>query len=110
LAGIKILDLTAVVLGPFATGILASLGAQVIKVESPDGDTMRHVGPMKNKEMGHIFLHANAGKQSVVLDFESVKQPSPRIIYVNCCGFDQSGPYAAKPAYDDLIQGAVGAL
>jgi crotonobetainyl-CoA:carnitine CoA-transferase CaiB-like acyl-CoA transferase len=143
LAGIKILDLTSVVLGPFATHILASLGAEVIKIETKDGDTMRHVGPMKNAGMGHIFVHANAGKQSVVLDlkspdgleaalalastsdvlisnvrpaamarlgldFESVRRRNPRIIYVSCCGFDQDGPYAAKPAYDDLIQGAAG--
>lgn len=143
LSGVKILDLTSVVLGPFATHILASLGAEVIKIETKDGDTMRHVGPMKNTGMGHIFLHANAGKQSVVLDlkspdgleallalastsdvlisnvrpaamarlgldYEAVKQRNPCIIYVSCCGFDQDGPYAAKPAYDDLIQGAAG--
>jgi crotonobetainyl-CoA:carnitine CoA-transferase CaiB-like acyl-CoA transferase len=143
LAGVKILDLTSVVLGPFATHILASLGAEVIKIETAQGDTMRHVGPMKSAGMGHIFLHANAGKKSVVLDlkspdgleallalastsdvlisnvrpaamarlgldFESVKKRSPRIIFVSCCGFDQDGPYAAKPAYDDLIQGAAG--
>jgi crotonobetainyl-CoA:carnitine CoA-transferase CaiB-like acyl-CoA transferase len=143
LSGIKILDLTSVVLGPFATHILSSLGAQVIKIETEDGDTMRHVGPMNSAGMGHIFMHANSNKQSVVLDlkspdgleaalrlasscdvmisnvrpaamarlgldFESVKKRSPRIIYVSCCGFDQDGPYATKPAYDDLIQGAVG--
>ncbi|MEY4294895.1 MAG: hypothetical protein RLY82_583, partial [Pseudomonadota bacterium] len=70
LAGVKILDLTSVVLGPFATHILASLGAEVIKIETREGDTMRHVGPMKNAGMGHIFVHANAGKQSVVLDLK----------------------------------------
>jgi len=143
LAGVKILDLTSVVLGPFATQILASMGAEVIKVETAGGDNMRSVGPMKSPGMGHIFLHANSGKQSVVLDlkskdgleallrmasssdvlisnvrpaamarlgldFESVRKVNPRIIYVSCCGFDQDGPYAAKPAYDDLIQGAAG--
>ena len=143
LSGVKILDMTSVVLGPFATQILASLGAEVTKIESKDGDTMRHVGPMKSAGMGHIFLHANSGKQSVVLDlksadglqalldlactsdvlisnvrpaamarlgldFDSVKKVNPRIIHVSCCGFDQAGPYAAKPAYDDLIQGAAG--
>ncbi|MFM2084668.1 MAG: hypothetical protein RLY95_1486 [Pseudomonadota bacterium] len=143
LAGVKILDLTSVVLGPFATQILASMGAEVIKVETAGGDNMRSVGPMKSPSMGHIFLHANSGKQSVVLDlkskdgleallrmasssdvlisnvrpaamarlgldFESVRKVNPRIIYVSCCGFDQDGPYAAKPAYDDLIQGAAG--
>lgn len=143
LSGVKILDLTSVVLGPFATHILASLGAEVIKIETAQGDNMRHVGPMKSEGMGHIFLHANTGKQSVVLDlkspdgleallalasesdvlisnvrpaamarlgldYEAVCARNPRIIYVSCCGFDQDGPYAAKPAYDDLIQGAAG--
>jgi crotonobetainyl-CoA:carnitine CoA-transferase CaiB-like acyl-CoA transferase len=52
LAGVKILDLTSVVMGPFATQILASLGAEVIKIEAPEGDNMRHVGPMANPGMG----------------------------------------------------------
>ena len=143
LAGVKILDLTSVVMGPFATQILAQLGAEVIKVETPEGDNMRHVGPMKHAGMGHIYLHANAGKRSIVLnlkhpdgceavlkmaescdvfisnvrpqalarlglDYEAVRQRNPRIIHVSCCGFDQDGPDAARPAYDDLIQGATG--
>lgn len=143
LAGVRILDLTSVVMGPFATQILAALGAEVIKVESPDGDNMRHVGPMKHPGMGHIFLHANRGKRSLVLDlkqpearkaalqlaercdvlisnvrpqamarlgldYDAVRAVNPRIVHVSCCGFGQDGPYAAKPAYDDLIQGASG--
>lgn len=143
LAGVKVLDLTSVVMGPFATQILAALGADVIKVESPEGDNMRHVGPMNHPGMGHIYLHANKGKRSVVLDlkqaaardaalklaescdvlisnvrpqalarlgldYESVRERNPRLIHVSCCGFGQDGPYAAKPAYDDLIQGAAG--
>ena len=143
LAGVKILDLTTVVMGPFATQILAQLGAEVIKVETPEGDNMRHVGPMKHVGMGHIFLHANAGKKSIVLDlkhpegleavlklaqgcdvfisnvrpqalarlgldYEALRQRCPKIIHVSCCGFDQDGPDAARPAYDDLIQGATG--
>ena len=143
LAGVKILDLTSVVMGPFATQILAQLGAEVIKVETLEGDNMRHVGPMNHAGMGHIFLHANAGKRSIVLnlkhpdgreaalkmaegcdvfisnvrpqaltrlglDYEAVRQRNPRIIHVSCCGFDQDGPDAARPAYDDLIQGATG--
>jgi crotonobetainyl-CoA:carnitine CoA-transferase CaiB-like acyl-CoA transferase len=143
LAGVTVLDLTSVILGPFATQLLAQLGADVIKVESPEGDNMRHVGPMHHAGMGHIFLHANAGKRSVVLDlkqasgreaalalaarcdvFISNVRPAalarlglddttllarhPRLIHVSCVGFDQQGPDAARPAYDDLIQGATG--
>ena len=75
LAGVKVVDMTSVIMGPFATQILASLGAEVIKVESPEGDNMRHVGPMRNAGMGYIFLQANQGKQSVVLD---LKNPSAK--------------------------------
>ncbi len=70
LAGVKVMDLTTVVLGPFATQILAGLGAQVVKVEAPGGDDMRRVGPMANPGMGALFLHANQGKRSLVLDLK----------------------------------------
>ena len=68
LAGVKILDLTAVLMGPSATQTLAALGAEIIKIEPPDGDNVRNVGPMRHAGMGHIFLHVNSGKKSVVLE------------------------------------------
>ncbi|MEQ1518177.1 MAG: CoA transferase [Usitatibacteraceae bacterium] len=73
LAGVKIIDLTSVVMGPFATQILGDMGAEIIKVEPPAGDNMRWVGPMKNPGMGHIHMHLNRNKRSLVLD---LKQPS----------------------------------
>ncbi len=143
LAGVRVLDLTTVVMGPYATQILGDMGADIVKVESPAGDNMRWVGPAKNPGMGHIYLHANRNKRSLVLDlkqaegreavlklaaasdvlvynvrpaamarlglsYEDVKAANPKIIYVGAFGFSEDGPYAGRPAYDDLIQGAAG--
>jgi crotonobetainyl-CoA:carnitine CoA-transferase CaiB-like acyl-CoA transferase len=140
---VRVLDLTTVVMGPYATQILADLGADVVKVEPPEGDVMRYAWPFRHPGMGHIFLNANRNKRSVVLDlkkadahqaclalarqadvlvynirpqamarlklsYEEVKEVNPNIIYVGCFGYSQRGPYAARAAYDDLIQGAAG--
>jgi crotonobetainyl-CoA:carnitine CoA-transferase CaiB-like acyl-CoA transferase len=143
LDGVRVLDLTTVVMGPYATQILADFGAEVIKVEPPEGDVMRYAWPFRNPGMGTIYLGVNRNKRSVVLDlkkergrevclrlaaradvlvynirpqamarlklsYEDVRAVNRRIIYVGCFGYSQRGPYAAKAAYDDLIQGAVG--
>ena len=143
LAGVRVIDLTAVLMGPFATQILGDMGADVVKVESPQGDTVRGIGPFRHPGMGCIFLQGNRGKRSVVLDlkkpagrqamlrlvkgadvlvynvrpqamarlgltYEAVSAVNPGIVYAGLFGYDQRGPYADRPAYDDLIQGAVG--
>ena len=143
LAGVRVLDLTTVVMGPYATQILGDFGAEVIKVEPPGGDVMRYAWPFRHPGMGHIFLNANRNKRSVLLDlkqpaardaclaiartcdvlvynirpqamarlglsYEQVRKENAKIIYVGCFGYSQRGPYAAKAAYDDLIQGAAG--
>lgn len=140
LDGIRILDLSSVVMGPYATQILGDLGADVIKLEAPAGDNMRAVGPMRNAGMGALYLHLNRNKRSIVLDlktsegrqacldlaktvdvmlynvrpqsmarlglaYEDVAAVNPKIVYVGAYGFGNKGPYAGKPAYDDLIQG-----
>ncbi len=70
LDGLRIIDMSSVVMGPFATQVLGDLGADVIKVEPRQGDTTRHVTPMRNDDMGWVFLHANRNKRSIVLDLK----------------------------------------
>jgi len=140
LAGIKIIDMTSVLMGPYATLQLADMGADVIKVEAPEGDLVRQIPPALHPGMGALFLNANRNKRSICLDlkqpagraallqlaadadalvynvrpqamarlgldYETVAQVNPGIIYAGMFGFAQEGPYAARPAYDDLIQG-----
>ena len=75
LSGVRIVDCTTVVLGPWAAQQLGDMGAEVIKVEPPEGDTTRQLGPMKNPNMGAFYLACNRNKRSIVLD---LKQPAAR--------------------------------
>jgi formyl-CoA transferase len=143
LAGLRVLDLTAVLLGPLATQILGDYGADVIKVESPAGDLMRLNGVSRNRGMSSIFLAINRNKRSLCINlqdaggaaalkrlvpscdvlvhnmrteaierlgfgYEAVKALRPDIVYVAATGFDEDGPDAGKPAFDDIIQAASG--
>ena len=65
LEGVKVIDMTSVLMGPYATQTLSDYGADVIKVESPDGDITRQIGPARNPGMGPIFLNANRSKRSI---------------------------------------------
>ncbi len=143
LRGVKVLDMTTVFMGPHCTQILAEHGADVIKLEAPEGDIVRKITPARHEGMGALFLLANRGKRSIVLDvkktagreaalqlaahsdvlvynvrpqamarlglsYADVAAVNPRIVYVGAFGYGQDGPYAAQPAYDDLIQAAAG--
>jgi crotonobetainyl-CoA:carnitine CoA-transferase CaiB-like acyl-CoA transferase len=142
LAGIRIVDLTAVLLGPTATQIMGDMGADVIKIEPPGGDATRGAGASRHPGMGSLFMHINRNKRSLVLDlkqpaglealvkllktadvlfhnmrpqamarlglaYADVAKLNPSIVYCGAFGYGQGGRYAARPAYDDLIQSAV---
>lgn len=141
LQGTRIIDMTSVLMGPFASQSLGDMGADVIKVEAPQGDVVRQIGPARHEDMGPIFLNTNRNKRALSLDlkkpaglavlqkliahadvlmynvrpqamarlglgYEAVAALNPRLVYAGVFGFGQDGPYAARPAYDDLIQGA----
>jgi crotonobetainyl-CoA:carnitine CoA-transferase CaiB-like acyl-CoA transferase len=70
LHGVRVIDLTTTFMGPYCTLLLGQMGADVVKVEAPDGDIVRHIGPERNDGMGTIFLNANHGKRSIALDLK----------------------------------------
>ena len=147
LDGIKVLDLSRVLAGPFCTQVLADLGAEVIKIERPGvGDETRHWAPPKfsddtsayyatinrNKKSLTVDINTLAGqtiiKQIIAnsdivvenfkvgglkkygLDYDSLKQENPRLIYASLTGFGQTGPDAKRPGYDYIIQGLSGLM
>ena len=143
LHGYRVVDLTSNVSGPLATMILADQGADVIKVEPPDGGDATRAGGRGRAGFTASFLNNNRNKRSIVLDLkkpaaveallrlaasadvfvqnfrpgvaerlglgeEPVRAVSPKIVYVSISGFGEKGPFAAKPAYDPVIQGFSG--
>jgi crotonobetainyl-CoA:carnitine CoA-transferase CaiB-like acyl-CoA transferase len=151
LEGLKVIEMARILAGPWIGQTLADLGADVIKLESPDGDDTRNWGPpfVARADGGRgdaaYFHSANRGKKSVVVDFStdegretirklvadadvfienfklgglakygldyaSLREINPRLIYLSLTGFGQTGPYAHKAGYDFMIQGLAGIM
>ena len=143
LAGIRILDLTTVLFGPFGAQTLGDWGAELIKVEGLTGDQWRYTGQFRNRGMSGQFMAANRNKRSVAVDlktaggaevlrrliaradalvtnirpaalerlgfgYEACKALNPKIIYAAATGFGQDGPWAKRPAFDEIVQAASG--
>ncbi|MCB1743712.1 MAG: CoA transferase [Gammaproteobacteria bacterium] len=143
LTGVRVVDLTTVMFGPFATQTLGEMGAEVFKIEAPEGDIGRYTGAARSHGMSAAHLTKGRNKRSVAIDlkseeglevlrrltrgcdvfvhnmrpqatrrlgidYESVRGWREDIVYAAAVGFGEAGPYAERPAYDDLIQGMSG--
>ncbi|WGI22277.1 CaiB/BaiF CoA-transferase family protein [Amylibacter sp. IMCC11727] len=149
LHGLRVVELARILAGPWAGQTLADLGAEVVKIEAPEGDDTRKWGPPfidrgDDKAAGY-FHSCNRGKKSVIIDFrtpegkadllgliseadvlienfkvgglakygldyDSLKDANPRLIYCSITGFGQTGPYAPRAGYDFLMQGMSGLM
>ncbi|MDT0681990.1 CaiB/BaiF CoA-transferase family protein [Roseicyclus sp. F158] len=154
LKGLKVIELARILAGPWIGQTLADLGAEVIKVEAPEGDDTRRWGPPfverplpggGTVRVAAYFHAANRGKRSVTcdfanpddlarlrdliaeadvlienfkvgglakfgLDYDSLSELNPRLVYASVTGFGQDGPRAGQPGYDFLIQGMCGIM
>lgn len=143
-SGLKVLEITTMVAGPMAGQMLADLGAEVTKIESIGGDTMRSLRP-RHKGMAGLFMAMNRHKRSIqlnlkdprgqkiardlalqadvllenarprVLDrlglsYEALREENPGLIYASVSGFGPDGPYADRPAFDQVIQAMTGSM
>lgn len=146
LEGLRVLDLTAALSGPFCTMILADYGAEVIKIEPPDGEMGRSITPI-NGETGEsgFFCNYNRNKKGITLnlknekalamfyelvktadivvenykggvtkrlkiDYETLREINPRLIYASGSGFGQTGPITHRPCFDVVAQAMGGIL
>jgi len=145
LSGIKVIDTTSALSGPYTTMLLGDMGAEVIKIEQPvSGDMARQYGPFISGE-GSYFLYTNRNKRSMTLniqkekgrdillkliedadifvenyrpkvkerlkiDYGTLKEVNPKIIYCSVSGFGQTGPLADRPCYDQIAQGMSGLM
>ena len=144
LDGIKVVDLSAALTGPFCTQLLADFGAEVLKIEPPGkGDMLRAFGPPYLKGESPYFLLTNRNKRGITLDitkekgreilirlakdadvfienyrpsvkkklkidYDTLKEINPRLIYCSISGFGQTGPYAERAGFDPIAQGMSG--